>query len=157
MKNAISVSWLDIKRAIDKITNHLKSLTNETFVSVYGIPRGGLVPAVMLSHRLNIPLIIDPKIVRAHTISLTSRKIIIIDDISDTGNTLFEFTSIYGRHNAYIITIHEHPKTVFKPDFSVFPKGKNWLVYPWEKNIKEYDLITYDLITKSSTSPYKLG
>jgi|TARA_Y100000310_G_C20431511_1_gene691700 hypoxanthine phosphoribosyltransferase len=88
----------------------------------------------MLSHSLNVPLITDPKIVKANTTALypSPNKIIIIDDISDTGNTLFKFTSIYGEHNIYIITIHEHSDTVFKPDFSVLLKEKKWIVYPWE-------------------------
>ena len=50
--------------------------------SIYGIARGGLVLAVLLSHRLQLP------IVEKDGINLRT---LIVDDISDSGETLLEF------------------------------------------------------------------
>ena len=45
--------------------------------SVMGLPRGGLIPAVMISHELGIPLVINP-----------TKNTLVVDDINDTGHTL---------------------------------------------------------------------
>ena len=48
------------------------------FKNIYGLPRGGLIPAVMLSHQLGIPMAkgdIGPDT-------------LIVDDICDSGETL---------------------------------------------------------------------
>ena len=82
-----------------------------------GLPRGGLIPAVMVSHRLGLPLVTLPE---PHTL--------VIDDIADSGVTLTNTPGIYTA------VLHYKPHTsVFKPDvYSVEYKGDDFLVYPWE-------------------------
>ena len=50
------------------------------FKSIFGIPRGGLVLAVKLSHLLDIPLVLNREDITGHTL--------IVDDIADSGGTL---------------------------------------------------------------------
>jgi hypothetical protein len=54
--NKISVSWWDmtdlIKDLAEKIPFEVPLVD-----SIYGIPRGGLIPAVMLSHKLGLPMV----------------------------------------------------------------------------------------------------
>mgnify|MGYP001558460868 FL=1 len=57
--------------------------SNKTYNSLYGIPRGGQIVAVWLSHQLNIPIVEKDGI---------NKDTLIIDDISDSGQTL---TDIY--------------------------------------------------------------
>lgn len=73
-------SWQEFDGDIKKISAWARG---QNFDSVYGIPRGGLVTAVLLSHRLNLPLKLK--------IEELNGKTLIVDDISDSGKTLEKF------------------------------------------------------------------
>ena len=118
------VSWNVIDEAVTDIAFHLKQ-TNKDFKGIYGIPRGGLILAVMLSHKLDLPLIMSKDELDENSI--------IIDDIADTGKTLLDFTE----YESYVVTIHEHEQSLIKPDYSVLDKGDKWIVYPWETEDSE--------------------
>jgi hypoxanthine phosphoribosyltransferase len=84
-----------------------------------GLPRGGLIPAVMLSHKLNLPLVYFPL-----------ENTLIVDDICDTGKT-------FERINAnYFACLHYKPHTSsFKPTiWAKSHEGNEWVIYPWERN-----------------------
>jgi len=118
------VSWNVIDEAVTDIAFNIKN-TNKDFKGVYGIPRGGLILAVMLSHKLDLPLIMSKDELDENSI--------IIDDIADTGRTLWDFIE----YQSYVVTIHKHEKSIFKPDYSVLDKGDKWIVYPWETEDSE--------------------
>tara|TARA_R110002020_G_scaffold90616_1_gene220711 strand:+ start:202 stop:618 length:417 start_codon:yes stop_codon:yes gene_type:complete len=118
------ITWNDYENHIDSIVNWVES-SNLNLGAVYGLPRGGLPIAVSLSHRLNLPLLMDyydRKIV-------TDKKILVVDDIADTGHTLKDFQN---SHNV-ICTFHYHTQSIVKPDYWVTEKGDDWIVYPWER------------------------
>ena len=101
------ITWNDYENHIDSIVNWVDS-SNLNLGAVYGLPRGGLPIAVSLSHRLNLPLLMDyydRKIV-------TDKKILVVDDIADTGHTLKDFQN---SHNV-ICTFHYHTQSIVKPD-----------------------------------------
>ena len=54
--NKIQVSWWDMS---DLIKDLAEKIPFEVPLadSIYGIPRGGLIPAVMLSHKLGLPMV----------------------------------------------------------------------------------------------------
>ena len=118
------VTWNVIDEAVTDIAFNIKN-TNKDFKGVYGIPRGGLILAVMLSHKLDLPLIMSKDELDENSI--------IIDDIADTGKTLLDFTE----YESYVVTIHEHEQSLIKPDYSVIDKGDKWIVYPWETEDSE--------------------
>ena len=118
------VTWNVIDEAVTDIAFNIKN-TNKDFKGVYGIPRGGLILAVMLSHKLDIPLIMSEDDLDENSI--------IIDDIADTGKTLLDFV----KYESYVVTIHEHEQSLIKPDYSVIEKGDKWIVYPWETEDSE--------------------
>ena len=122
------VSWELIDDCVTDIAFHLKN-TNKEFKGVYGIPRGGVILAVMLSHKLNVPYI--------ETIDKVNEDVIIIDDIADTGKTLKKYKSHYNKKKCYYVTIHEHKQSIIKPEYSVIDKGDKWIVYPWETEDSE--------------------
>jgi len=115
-RNKIPLEWEEIDRLVDvlceKIITQIPSID-----SVMGLPRGGLIPAVMVSHRLDLPLVTLPE---PHTL--------VVDDIADSGVTLTNTPGIYTA------VLHYKPHTsVFKPNlYSVEYKGDDFLVYPWE-------------------------
>ena len=118
------VTWDLIDEAVTDIAFNIKN-TNKDFKGVYCIPRGGLILAVMLSHKLDLPLIMSKDELDENSI--------IIDDIADTGKTLLDFTE----YESYVVTIHEHEQSLIKPDYSVLDKGDKWIVYPWETEDSE--------------------
>ena len=118
------ITWNVIDEAVTDIAFNIKN-TNKDFKGVYGIPRGGLILAVMLSHKLDIPLIMS--------VDDLDENSIIIDDIADTGKTLLDFV----KYESYVVTIHEHEQSLIKPDYSVIDKGDKWIVYPWETEDSE--------------------
>tara|TARA_Y100001937_G_C7133166_1_gene338599 strand:+ start:2257 stop:2688 length:432 start_codon:yes stop_codon:yes gene_type:complete len=121
------IKWKEYDDYIDRICDWVDQLQRYQGLelgAVYGLPRGGLPIAVSLSHRLNLPLLMDyydRKIV-------TDKQILVVDDIADTGETLKDFQN---KHNV-ICTFHYHEQSIVKPDFYCEEKGDKWIVYPWE-------------------------
>ena len=93
------------------------------FKGVYGPPRGGLTMAVMLSHRLGIPMLLDPPKKDDH--------VLIVDDIADTGKTLKKFENY---NNCKIMTLWYHKQSVLVPDYWINQKYDKWIVFPWESD-----------------------
>ena len=125
MSKKVYISWEGYDSYIDSITNWVKT-SDLNLGAVYGLPRGGLPIAVSLSHRLHLPLLMDyydRKIV-------TEKKILVVDDIADTGHTLKDFEN---KHNI-ICTFHYHEQSIIEPDYWIHKKDDDWIVYPWELN-----------------------
>ena len=110
------VSWELIDDCVTDIAFHLED-TGKDFKGVFGVPRGGSLLAVMLSHKLDIPY------------------------ITDTGKTLEHYKSSksvrFDIKKTYFVTIHEHENSSVKPDYSILYKEDKWIVYPWETEDSE--------------------
>ena len=116
------LSWEDIEDWVEKLESHIKE-KDLHFSGVYGVPRGGLVPATILSYRLGIPLLLAP-----------TKDCIIIDDIADSGKTLMHFTLNDTQFNKYFIaTIYYSKRSLVTPDFYTREKNDKWIEFPWEK------------------------
>lgn len=111
------VTWNEFDNARRLLAMEIKAYATK-FQNIYAVPRGGYVLGVCLSHSLGIPMISDENKINEHTL--------IVDDISDTGKTLQKYK------NNKIATMHFHQQTLTMPDFYVFEKKDDWLVYPWE-------------------------
>lgn len=118
----IYVSWKDLEDFADSLLIEMK---NQHFkpTGVYGIPRGGLILATLLSYKLDIPLLMN-----------ASKGCLIIDDIADSGRTLLHFTENDTQFNKYFIaTMYYHQRSVVKPNYYKFEKQDKWIVFPWEE------------------------
>lgn len=120
--NKTYLIWTDIHIAIKRIADEIVS-SNIKLTHIKGMQRGGLVPAVMLSHELGLPML-------ESDLGRIDDKVLIVDDICDSGNTLSYFTQ-FGCPTA---TIHYKRSASIKPTFwaDVASEGE-WIVYPWEK------------------------
>ena len=107
----LNATWDQVEEFVTQLSEKAQG-----FNGVYGVPRGGLVLAVMLSHRCGLPLLAAP-----------CDGCIIVDDIADTGETLQRYS---GKH--FIATMFYHRQSSFVPDFWLYEKGDRWIVYPWE-------------------------
>ena len=116
---------------------------------VLGINRGGCIPGVYLSHRIKTPHEVLDIRLRDHTVkpNLTvlekafafQKKILIIDDINDTGDTFNYIVKNFGAGDGRIkfaALIHNTPSKA-KVDYHGYTidKSKNpaWIVFPWEE------------------------
>lgn len=117
--NKIYLSWDDIEDLVNKLCITIQRV-NPDIKSVTGIERGGLIPAVMVSHKLSIPYV-----------TKINKDTLVVDDICDTGETL------KGTIAGYTATLHYKPTAAFTPDFYAKEVGSDWLVYPWERKDSE--------------------
>lgn len=116
------VSWEDVEKFIDSVANKYK---NFNLTGVYGLPRGGLTLAVMVSHRLDIPLLSAPV-----------KDCLIIDDICDSGESLLHYVKNSSCMNKPLYTIatmyYKDNDLNVIPDFYLYNKENDWIVFPWE-------------------------
>ncbi len=128
-------TWKWVDEQIDKIGEQLEGYEIPQFVT--GVPRGGLIPAVLISHKFGIPYI---GLEAAKTLpGDLKKKVLVVDDIADSGNTLAQIE----RHNFKTATLARRYSSSFFP-FIVGEdiKDDHWLVFPWEnvssKTIQDY-------------------
>ncbi len=130
------ISWEEIDTLVDSLSAQIildckknGTTPKERYKGIYALQRGGLIPGVMLSHRLDIPMIDRLQ-------SYYGREFLIIDDIADTGETLSHMRAEVFR-TARTATLHYHRQSKVVPNFWVDEKGDDWIVYPWEKSDSE--------------------
>lgn len=115
------VSWKDIEEYINEVVTYYY---NKKITGVYGLPRGGLIFAVMLSHKMNIPMLTAP-----------IDDCIIIDDICDSGETLIHYqnnTSGNKKNKYHITTMFYKKNNLVEPELWYKQKNDKWIIYPWE-------------------------
>jgi len=117
--NKVFVYWDDISVLVDELCNTITS-SGVQIKSITGIERGGLIPAVMISHKLNIP----------YTTKI-NKDTLVVDDICDSGETLKNIVA------GYTATLHYKKTASFTPDFYSKEVGDEWIVYPWERTDSE--------------------
>ena len=114
--NKVFVYWDDISVLVDELCSTIIS-SGVQIKSITGIERGGLIPAVMISHKLNIPYV-----------TKINKDTLVVDDICDSGETLKNMVA------GYTATLHYKKTASFTPDFYSKEVGEEWIVYPWERN-----------------------
>jgi len=120
-KSKIYYSWSEIEELVDLLCEQIIK-SGQQIEHIFGMPRGGLIPAVMISHRLDIPMTQSPYLPNT----------LIVDDICDSGETFKDLYLEYA--NAKFACLHFKPHTsVFNPDFTNKFFSDDWVVYPWEK------------------------
>lgn len=111
----IYLSWNDIETLVNQLCEWIDK-SELPITSVTGIERGGLIPAVMISHKLKLPYV---QCIHPNTL--------VIDDMCDTGETLSLVLE------GYTAVLHYKPTAKLKPTFYAEEVGDNWIVYPWER------------------------
>lgn len=115
---------------------------------ILGINRGGCVPGVYLSHRLKRPHEVLDVRLRDHTTTPNldvlekllqkKNKILIIDDINDTGATFQYIIDNFGKPKniKFAAVINNKPSPV-QMDYQGYEINKDenpqWVVFPWEE------------------------
>ena len=117
VKDKLYLSWNDIERSVDELCIKIQE-SLLPINSIHGLARGGYIPAVMISHKLNIPYS-----------TTVLRDTLVIDDICDSGKTLEKAPGLYHA------VLHYKPHTSsFVPTLWAKEMGDEWIVYPWERS-----------------------
>lgn len=121
--NKHSISWKRFEKDMaDLITliraNEIRMRTKHT--SVYGIPRGGLIIAVYLSHHLDVPLVTKLRKVKKYAT-------LVCDELVDSGAQL----SAYRDYPT--ATLYRKSCTRFEPDYCIRTINKH-IIFPWERS-----------------------
>ena len=121
MEYKVHLTWEQVDTLVTILKNKVLDKLPE-IGSVMGIARGGLIPAVMLSHKLGVPYtnLIDPNT-------------LVVDDICDSGKTIKEAPGVYTA------TLHYKSSAIVKPSVyaSLLVNESQWIVYPWERQDSE--------------------
>ena len=133
MIEKVRISWSEIEtlaEACAAILEYKLYKPNRKFINIYAIPRGGLIPAVLVSHKMerlrSYVHLLDfgyiPKLENA----------VILDDIYDTGATLDPLIQI-SPDTVFCTLTHkkENGHILFQ---GKFVKPEKWLVFPWERH-----------------------
>ncbi len=109
----------------DSIIKLANMISKDKYIGIYAIPRGGLIVGVYLSHYLQLQIFETYDFL--HT---NPEKVLIVDDIADTGSTLKPFADM----NCDSATVHYKPRSIIKPTYFVEEcSNTDWIVYPFEK------------------------
>lgn len=119
---------------------------------IIGIGRGGLVPAVYISHQLKLPMLsidhsskvpgfADELLAKVAGKSAAGTRLLFVDDINDSGGTIDYIRSLLGDNGcdadnlrfAVVINNSRSRATVdYWADMIDRDKDKRWFVFPWE-------------------------
>jgi uncharacterized protein len=119
---------------------------------VVAIARGGLVPGRILTDLLEVPQLAtiqiefyvgiaetksEPTLKQALTVPVEGKRVLLVDDIADTGRSL-QLAKSYlqgqGAQEIKTATLYYKPQSATKPDFFEKQTGC-WVIFPWD--IKE--------------------
>ena len=131
------------------LAKQIKSSGYKTDVIV-GVSRGGWPPARIMSDLLENSRVANmrvefykdigvrskkPQITQPVTAEVTGRRVLVVDDVSDTGESLKVVANHLKRkktREVKVCTIYMKPHSVFRPDFYATTTRK-WIIFPWER------------------------
>ncbi|MBV7295980.1 phosphoribosyltransferase [Corynebacterium sp. TAE3-ERU12] len=116
---------------------------------IIAVARGGLIPAGALSYSMGVklsdainvefytdvhetlpdPVLLEPLL---DTDSLDSRKLLVVDDVADSGRTLKLVLDLLAKHGAEVrsAVLYGKSASVVEPDY-VWKRTDEWIVFPW--------------------------
>ncbi len=145
------VSWKDIEHWSKDIVKKVMESGYEPEI-VIGLARGGLVPARLIADYLNIKdlyavktehwgLTATPdgqaKLAQGLQVSIDGKKVLVVDDITDTGQSLKLAIEHIAEHNPEEIksaTLLHITHSHYEPDYysQVVPEDQwTWFIFPW--------------------------
>jgi len=145
------VSW----EHFDEMCRALAHKVEEEFKPemIVAVSRGGLVPALIISHTIkngelyviksdyykedvaqkDMKFYDKPQITQKLDKCVKDKRIIVVDEVTDSGRTAFEvkkYIDSLEPKEARFLTVHWKPWSKFKPDYFA-EEATGWVVYPW--------------------------
>jgi len=125
-KDYAHVDWIIIEYLVSILVEKIKQ-SDEEYDMIVGVNRGGLIPAVMLSHKLGLPLLT----MQPDDVLPEGLRHLIVDEIYDTGNTI---TKIKANNPTADFAVLYH--NIDLPSLKFYGLKialDKWLIFPWEK------------------------
>jgi len=142
------LGWLEFGEAARHLAGEVVESGFEPDI-VVAIARGGLLLAGAISYALGIkscgslnvefytgvderlpePVLLPPMLDQG---SLDHKRVLLVDDVSDSGRTLAMVVDLIAASGAELRTVclYSKPRTVLEPDF-VWRKTDRWITFPW--------------------------
>lgn len=117
---------------------------------IVGVSRGGWIPARIMSDLLENPNLAtltaefyigiaetrkEPSITQPVSVPVEGKKVLVVDDLADTGKSLQPVTSHLEKQGASEVrtaTIYYKPWSITVPDYYDI-ESRRWIVFPWEQ------------------------
>jgi hypothetical protein len=131
------VSWREFNSYVENLAFAVKKSVDEAELCleyVYGIPRGGCIPAIMLSHFLDLEY--RPEL---HFNSDWERTLV-VDDIIDSGDTISQYID-----HLHCASVFYREDACYEPmAFGAKLNDNTWIQFPWEKQVNDqYSNVNY--------------
>lgn len=142
-------TWEKIYELLLNLASKVRSSNFKPDVIV-GISRGGWPPARIMSDLLENPKLAnvkaefylgvaktkgEPVITQPVSVSVQGKRVLVVDDVADTGKSLrlvHEHLQQRGATDVKIATIYYKPWSIVKPDWYERETSR-WVVFPWER------------------------
>ncbi len=142
-------SWDEVYELLLSLAKRIRE-TGYVPEVIVGVSRGGWPPARIMSDLLENQNLANMKVVfykdigvrnRAPVITqpvtseVTGKRVLVVDDVADSGLSLREVSKHLKRKGARdikVCTIYLKPRSVFTPDFYA-RKTTKWVIFPWER------------------------
>jgi len=154
----IRYNWNDIQTKVTMLNHQITAKladNHQKIGSIVGIHRGGLIPAVMMSHRFQAPMVslkwqtrdqdqeVDVETLRRTLFGcMLDEVVLIVDEIADSGKTLndihkqvaaFNKEMTYPVQVYYCVLIEKSSSRLNMPVMSaIFLDHSEWIHFPWE-------------------------
>ena len=134
MRNKVQLNFIDIAR-------HLRQMVLPEVDMVVGIATGGIVPASLAAYKLERPLILlhinyraednvpqrdTPVLLRPSTVPPPSKRILLVDDVSVSGQTFDLARNLLSDHHVVTLVL------IGTADYVLFPEIKSCVQWPWQ-------------------------
>jgi hypoxanthine phosphoribosyltransferase len=142
-------TWEHIYELLLDLASQIRRATFSPDIIV-GVARGGWPPARIMSDLLENPEVAnvkaefylgvaetkgEPVITQPVSVPVRDKKVLIVDDVADTGKSLAlvkEHLKEKGATDVKIATIYYKPWSIVTPDYFE-RKTSHWIVFPWER------------------------
>ena len=142
-------SWDQIYVLLLKLSEAVRKSGFEPDVIV-GVSRGGWIPARIMSDLLETPKLAnvtaefyvgvaetkhEPSITQPVSLPVKDKKVLVVDDVADTGESLKLVNSHLknqGASEIKIVTIYHKPWSIIVPHYYE-KETRCWIVFPWEQ------------------------
>jgi uncharacterized protein len=143
--NKIHLEYNDVISMCNNLEHHVSKFKPDYIV---GIVRGGLLPALHLSHAVDRPLITikwstrDNKSTELSTqlqdLIYAGKRVVFVDDINDTGTTFTQIKESYqiSEHDEVMFaSLVSKSNSLFQVDAAALTiLDDRWIIFPWEKD-----------------------
>jgi hypoxanthine phosphoribosyltransferase len=146
MGKFLHIGWPGYGKMAEELAT--KVLSKGHFDLVIGVARGGVPLAMVVSDRIGCRMDIinvksytgigkrkAPKVISTITSSIRGKRVLLVDDLVDHGDTARFVTGYLKSLRPMSLTtavLFTKPHSTFTPDLFIKSTGK-WIVFPWEE------------------------